>query len=246
MELAGALADISRHALARDFKNIDPSHARILLIEGLNRILPSFPVRLTEKAQRKLEKMGVTVRTSSEVTAMEKGTVFLGDETIRAETVLWAAGVAASPLAQSLEAPLDRAGRVRVNPDLSIDGHKEVFVIGDLALFEQDGAPVPGVAQVAIQEGRHAARNILRALSNRPYKDFRYMDKGMLAAIGRTYAVASLRHVTLGGFLAWVIWVVVHIYFLIGFRNRLFVMIQWAWRYFTWDRGARLITGRHP
>lgn len=242
VELAGALADISRHALARDFKNIDPTQARILLVEGLDRVLPTFPELLSEKARRKLEKMGVSVRTNTKVTAIEDGAVFLGDERISAETILWAAGVAASPLAQSLGVELDRAGRVRINPDLTIDGHKEVFVIGDLALLVQDGSPIPGVAQVAIQQGHHSAGNIRRALSNKPYQPFTYKDKGMLAAIGRTYAVAGLRHLKVGGFIAWVIWVVVHIYFLIGFRNRLLVMFQWAWRYFTWDRGARLIT----
>lgn len=246
VELAGALSDISRHALARDFRNIDPTQARILLVEGLDRILPTFPPELSKKALQKLEKMGVTIRTGSQVTRVSADCLWLGDERIYAGTVLWAAGVAASPIAKSLGVPLDPAGRVRVEPDLAIPGHKEIFVVGDLAYFEQDGRPVPGVAQAAIQQGRSAAQSIVGGLSGRPYRLFRYRDKGMLAAIGRSYSVANLRHLKLSGFIAWAVWAFVHISFLIGFRNRLVVMIEWSWRYFTWDRGARLITGSNP
>lgn len=190
--------------------------------------------------------MGVTIRTGSQVTGVSADCLWLGDEQIYAGTILWAAGVAASPIAKSLGVPLDRAGRVRVEPDLTIPGHKEIFAIGDLAYFEQDGRPVPGVAQAAIQQGRSAAHSIVSGLSGRPYPLFRYRDKGMLAAIGRSYSVANLRRLRLSGFIAWVVWAFVHISFLIGFRNRLVVMIEWAWRYFTWDRGARLITGSNP
>lgn len=244
VELAGALADVSKHALARDFKNIDPTAARIFIIEGLDRVLPAFPSELSEKARRRLERMGVTVLAEAEVTAIDDDAVWMEQSRIETRTVLWAAGVAASPIARSLGAPLDRAGRVRVEPDLTVPGHKDAFLIGDLAALEQDSRPVPGVAQAAIQEGRHAAHNILRAIEGKNLEPFKYRDKGMLAAIGRSYSVATLRHVRLGGFIAWIIWVVVHIYFLIGFRNRILVMIEWAWRYLTWDRGARLITGR--
>lgn len=246
VELAGALADISRHALARDFRRIDPSLASIFLIEGLQRLLPTFELKSSDRARHKLEKMGVTVRLDAKVTRIDDGGAWIGDEQIQAKTILWAAGVAASPLARSLGAPLDKAGRVRVLPDLTVPGHDEISVIGDLAALEQDGKQVPGVAQAAIQEGGQAARNIVRSIEGRPREPFRYDDKGMLAAIGRTYSVADLQHLRLSGFVAWVVWVVVHIYFLIGFRSRLLVMIEWAWRYLTWDRGARLITGRGP
>lgn len=241
VELAGALADISRHALARDFRTIDPTQARIILVEGLDRVLPTFAPSLSTKANRKLEKLGVSVLTETKVTHIEQNRVRLGDESVDAGTILWAAGVSASPIARSL-AKLDPAGRVLVEPDLTVAAHNQIFVVGDLARLDQDGQPIPGVAQVAIQQGRQAARNISLALRNKPHEAFRYKDKGMLAAIGRSYSVASLRHLKLGGFVAWLIWVVVHIYFLIGFRNRFLVMFQWGWRYLTWDRGARLIT----
>lgn len=244
VELAGALAEISRRALARDFRNIDPTQARILLLEGLDRVLPTFPPQLSEKARRQLERLGVEVRVQKKVTGVDEEGVSLDDERIEAKTVLWAAGVAASPIAQSLGVPLDRAGRVQVMPDLTIPGRSDVFVIGDLAAFEQDGQLVPGVAPAAIQEARHAAGNITRAVKGKLYVPFRYRDKGMLAVIGRAAAVANLRHLKLSGFIAWLTWVIVHLYLLIGFRNRIIVMFEWAWAYFTYERGARLITGR--
>lgn len=244
VELAGALAEISRRALARDFRNIDPTQARILLLEGLDRVLPTFPPQLSEKARRQLERLGVEVRVQKKVTGVDEEGVSLDDERIEAKTVLWTAGVAASPIAQSLGVPLDRAGRVQVMPDLTIPGRSDVFVIGDLAAFEQDGQLVPGVAPAAIQEARHAAGNITRAVKGKLYVPFRYRDKGMLAVIGRAAAVANLRHLKLSGFIAWLTWVIVHLYLLIGFRNRIIVMFEWAWAYFTYERGARLITGR--
>lgn len=244
VELAGALAEISRRALARDFRNIDPTQARILLLEGLDRVLPTFPPQLSEKARRQLERLGVEVRVQKKVTGVDEEGVSLDDERIEAKTVLWAAGVAASPIGESLGVPLDRAGRVQVMPDLTIPGRSDVFVIGDLAAFEQDGQLVPGVAPAAIQEARHAAGNITRAVKGKLYVPFRYRDKGMLAVIGRAAAVANLRHLKLSGFIAWLTWVIVHLYLLIGFRNRIIVMFEWAWAYFTYERGARLITGR--
>jgi len=244
VELAGALAEISRRALARDFRNIDPTQARILLLEGLDRVLPTFPPQLSEKARRQLERLGVEVRVQKKVTGVDEEGVSLDDERIEAKTVLWAAGVAASPIGESLGVPLDRAGRVQVMPDLTIPGRSDVFVIGDLAAFEQDGQLVPGVAPAAIQEARHAAGNITRAVRGKLYVLFRYRDKGMLAVIGRAAAVANLRHLKLSGFIAWLTWVIVHLYLLIGFRNRIIVMFEWAWAYFTYERGARLITGR--
>lgn len=244
VELAGALAEISRRALARDFRNIDPTQARILLLEGLDRVLPTFPPQLSEKARRQLERLGVEVRVQKKVTGVDEEGVSLDDERIEAKTVLWAAGVAAWPIGQSLGVPLDRAGRVQVMPDLTIPGRSDVFVIGDLAAFEQDGQLVPGVAPAAMQEARHAAGNITRAVKGKLYVPFRYRDKGMLAVIGRAAAVANLRHLKLSGFIAWLTWVIVHLYLLIGFRNRIIVMFEWAWAYFTYERGARLITGR--
>lgn len=246
VELAGALSEIARHALANDFRKIDPRQARVLLVEGKDRVLPSYPPELSEKARRQLERLGVEVRTGASVTAIDARGVQLGAERIPARTVLWAAGVQASPVARSLGAPLDRAGRVRVEPTLAIPGRSDVFVVGDLAAFEQDGRPVPGVAPAAIQGGRHAARNVLRALRGEPLWPFRYRDKGALATIGRAAAVADFGRVRLSGLLAWLAWLFVHIAFLIGFRNRVITMFQWAWSYVTYQRGARLITGDVP
>ena len=244
VELAGALAEISRHALARDFRYIDPTQARIVLVEGLERILPTFPEKLSIKARRQLEKLGVEVRVDAKVTSIDPSGVQLGADRIRSRTALWAAGVLASPLARSLGAPLDRAGRVQVRPELNVPGHPDVFVIGDLALVTRDGETVPGVAPAAMQMAAHTARNIKAAISSQPYKPFTYRDKGMLATIGRSAAVANFKRLQLSGFLAWVAWLTIHIYFLIGFRNRLLVLIQWAWAYVTYERGARLITER--
>ena len=244
VELAGALSEIALHTLKRDFRAIDPKMARVLLIEGQDRVLPPYPEVLSAKARIQLERLGVEVRSGALVTAIDPHGVDVSGERIPARTVLWAAGVAASPLAGSLGAPLDRSGRVLVAPDLSLPGHAEVFVIGDLASVTQtDGKPVPGVAPAAIQEGKHAARQIARTLAGEPREPFRYRDKGSLATIGRAAAVADLGRLQLSGFLAWLAWWAIHIFFLIGFRSRLLVMFGWAWQYFTFQRGARLITG---
>jgi NADH dehydrogenase len=244
VEMAGALAEISRHALTHDFRNIDPQQARILLIEGLPCVLPSYPLSLSEKARRQLVRLGVEVRTGVRVTTIDEHSVALGEERIGTRTVIWAAGVQASPLARSLGVPLDRAGRVLVNADLTIPGRTDLFVIGDLAALEQDGSLIPGVSPAAIQEARHAAENIRRALQGQPSVPFRYRDRGSFATIGRGAAVGEmLGGLKLSGFIAWLAWVAIHIFFLIGFRNRLVVMINWAYSYVTFRRGARLITG---
>jgi NADH dehydrogenase len=243
VELAGALAEISRHALANEFRHIDPTLARIVLVEGLERILPSFPPDLSARAARQLERMGVSVWTNARVTDIDAVGVSLGEDRIEARTILWAAGVAASPIGRCLGAPLDRAGRVLVNPYLQVPSHEEVFVIGDLASLEQDGEEVPGVAPAAMQEARYVADAIERTLRGEALEPFRYHDKGMLATIGRASGVARFKHLKLSGFPAWVAWLVVHIFFLIGFRNRLRVMLEWAYAYITYDRGSRLITG---
>jgi len=244
VELAGTLRDVARMTLARDFTHIDPATARVVLVEGAPRILTAYEPESSESARRQLEARGVEVRTDQRVTRIDAGGVMIGDERIPARTVLWAAGVAASPLGRMLGVPLDRAGRVVVEPDLTVPGHPEIHVVGDLARVEQDGGIVPGVAPAATQMGRHAARNILRAMDWEPSLPFRYVDKGSMATIGRGAAVAQIGPWRLSGFLAWAMWLFVHIFFLIGFRNRLLVMIQWAWSYFSYDRGARLITGR--
>ena len=244
VELAGTLAEISHHVLAKEFRSIDPSRARIILLEGGPRVLPAYPEDLSRSAQEQLEALGVEVRTNAMVTLVEPGAVRMGDTRLIASVVLWAAGVAASPLGKMLGVPCDRAGRVLVQPDLSIPGHREVFVIGDLAtLKDKQGRHLPGLAPVAIQEGKYVAKTILRELESGERKDFHYWDKGTLATIGRAAAVADFGKVHISGFIAWLSWLFVHIFFLIGFRNRLLVFIQWAWSYFTYERGARLITG---
>jgi NADH dehydrogenase len=242
VELAGTLAEVSRQTLAKDFRHIDTASARVLLVEGAPRILGAYPEDLSARAKGQLERLGVTVWTGVLVTGIDADGVCIGPERIHAHTVIWAAGVAASPLARSLGVPLDRSGRVLVEPELNIPGRDDVYVVGDLAHVEEDGALVPGVAPAAIQQGRLAARNILRTLEGRPREPFHYVDKGMLATIGRGAAVARIGRVKASGFVAWLLWLFVHILFLIGFRNRLVVMIQWAWSYLTFDRGARLIT----
>jgi NADH dehydrogenase len=244
VELAGAMAEIARQAMPQDFRAIDTASARIVLLEGADRVLPLYPADLSGKAQRQLEKLGVEVRTGALVTHIDDCAVHVGGEVLPAQNVFWAAGVAASPLGASLGAPLDRAGRVAVEPDCSIAGHPEVFVIGDLALHTHDeGRQVPGVAQGAMQMGEHVARMIGNDLAGRPRTPFHYRDKGNLATIGRAAAVADIGGLHLSGFIAWLVWVFIHIAYLIGFRNRVLVMVQWAWAYLTYQRGIRLITG---
>jgi len=244
VELAGTLAEIAHQSMKGQFRFIDPSQTRILLIEGGPRVLPAYSESLSAKAQEQLEHLGVEVRTSRMVNNIEPGAVWSNNEKIPAQVILWAAGVAASPLGKKLGVPLDRAGRVQVQPDLSIPGHPEVFVIGDLAsLKDKDGVLLPGVAPVAIQEGGFVAQTIARDLKHEPRRDFHYFDKGSLATIGRAAAVAQFGKFELSGYFAWLAWLFVHIFFLIGFRNRVIVMIQWAASYFTYERGARLITG---
>ena len=243
VELAGAMAEIARQAMPTDFRSIDTTTARIILLEGAPRVLPAYTEVSSERARRQLERLGVEVRTGALVTHIEDDRVFIGDEVIDAGNVYWAAGVAASPLGALLGAPVDRAGRVLVAQDCSVPGHPEVFVLGDLASITSDGRPVPGVAQGAMQMGRHAARTIRNDLAGRPRAPFHYVDKGNLATIGRAAAVAEIAGLKLSGFIAWVVWAFVHILYLIGFRNRIIVMVQWAWAYLTYQRGIRLITG---
>jgi NADH dehydrogenase len=243
VELAGALAEIARRTLARDFRRFSPASARVLLLEAAPRVLPAFPPELSEKARRQLERLGVEVRTGAPVTAIDGEGVVASGERIPSRTVLWGAGVAASPLARSLGVPLDRAGRVLVAPDLSVPGRPEILVAGDLAAVVQDGAPVPGVAPAALQMGEAAAENVLRDLRGEPRRPFRYRDKGLLATIGRASAVARIGRFRFGGVLAWLLWLFVHILFLVGFRNRVAVVLEWAWAYATFGRPVRLITG---
>lgn len=244
VELAGALAEISRHALAHDFRAIDPESARIILIEGGPAVLPSYPAGLSAFARKALERLGVAVWTGSVVTKVGAGEVHVGAEVIHAGTILWAAGVSASPLGASLGVATDRVGRVLVNDDLTVPGHPNVFVVGDLAALKgKDGAWLPGVAQVAIQQAAHAAKNVQRAMAGAPHVPFVYRNLGNLATIGRNYAVADLPHLRMTGYPAWLFWLFVHIVNLIGFRNRLQVMIQWASSYATYQRAVRLITG---
>ena len=243
VELAGAIAEISRHTLARDFRHINPSEARVILIEGDSRLLAAYPPDLSESARKQLTDLGVEVRTNTRATNLTEAGVQIGDEFIPCRVKIWAAGNNASFVGKTLGVPADRAGRVIVNEDLTVPGHPEVQVIGDLANFtHQTGEPLPGISPVAMQQGRHAARNVLAMIKGRKAKRFRYWDKGTMTTIGRNKAVADLRFLHLSGRLAWLAWLFVHILFLVGFRNRLLVFIQWAWAYFTFDKGARLIT----
>ena len=245
VELAGTLAEVARDTLARDFRHIDPRQARVILLEGSPHVLPTFGETLSGKARKQLERLGVEVRTGTRVTGIDDEGVAIGDDRIVAKTVLWAAGVAASPIARTLGAPLDRAGRVIVGPDLTVPGHPEVFVVGDLAHVDaEDGRGVPGVAPAAMQMGKYAARRIRDAIAGRSTPPFHYVDKGSMATIGRGAGIADLRGLKFAGLPAWMLWLFVHILFLIGFRNRFLVLIQWAWSFLTFDRGARLITGR--
>lgn len=246
VELAGALKEIGTHALQKDFRRIDPAEARVILVEGADRVLPPYVPELSAEAERELSALGVEVQKKARVTNIDEGGVQIGDERIDAKTVLWAAGVAASPLARSLGVELDRAGRVPVEADLTIKAYPDIFVIGDMAAAKDDGKPIPGVAGAAVQEGKHTANNVLRKIEGQPMQPFHYEDKGSLATIGRAAAVADFGKIKLHGFLAWLAWLFIHVLLLIGFRNRFIVVFQWAWTYFTYQRGARLITGETP
>ena len=246
VEMAGALAEIARQALRSEFDNVDPAIARIILIEAGPSILPAFPDDLRASARKALKRLGVDVREGQAVTKVEDGAVWIGDERIEAHTILWAAGVAAAPISRDLGPNLDRAGRVVVEPDLSVRGQAGVFVAGDLASFShQTGKPLPGVAQVAKQEGRHAAGNVARLIEGQPTTTFRYIDPGNMATIGRNAAIADFGFLHVSGYPGWLLWLFVHILFLIGFRNRASVMLQWATAYLTYQRSVRLIT-RNP
>jgi NADH dehydrogenase len=243
VEVAGAIAEIARYALKRDFRHIDPRHANILLLEGGPRVLANYPEGLSRKAREALRKLGVDVRTESLVTSIEPGAVVAVGWTIPTDTVVWAAGNVASPLLRMLDAPVDNIGRVVVEPDCSVPGHPDIFVVGDGAAFRHDPRYplLPGVAPVAMQQGRYIARAIADDLAKRPRRPFRYIDKGQLAVIGRGDAVADLGPLHLSGFPAWFVWIFIHIAYLIGFGNRLIVLIRWAISYVTFERGARLI-----
>ena len=252
VEMAGAAAEIARHSLSQEFRHIDPADAQILLIEAGDRVLGTYPPELSAKAQKSLERLGVTVRTKNMVKAVTRDAVTVewagGRDEIRTQTVIWAAGVEASPLAQRLaaatEATLDRAGRLVVEADLSLPGHPEIFVLGDMATYShQDAKPLPGIAPVAIQQGRFVAKLIACRLRNKKPPTFHYRDRGTMATIGRSAAVADFGKLHFGGFFAWLLWLLVHLMLLVSFRNRLLVFIQWGWNYVTYDRAARLITG---
>ena len=242
-ELSGALPTIARKALRPDFRNIDTQKTRVILLEGGPRILPTFPEDLSEKARLSLGHLGVEVRTNSIVTRIEPDAVYVGDEKISTRSVFWAAGNAASPLGARLGVPVDKVGRVLVNPDLSIPGHQEVFVVGDLAFkMRENGRQVPGVCPAANQEGTAAAKNIRRLMGRLPTKPFHYFNKGDLAVIGRSHAIADFGRVRFSGRIAWLLWLFVHIMYLVGFRNRISVFIEWAYSFITYQRGVRLIT----
>ena len=244
VELAGAIGEIACKVMPRDFRRFDSREAQTILVEAGPRILPAFPASLSAKAERALGRLCVEVRTGESVTRMEPGVVWIGNDRIASATVLWAAGVAPSPLARSLGVPLDRAGRVVVNADLTIPGHPEVLVIGDLAACaDAAGRPLPGLAPVAIQQGEYAARAVVRAMRGAAGEPFRYRDKGTMATIGRAAAVVHIGRLRFSGYPAWLLWCFIHILWLIGFRNRFLVMIEWAWAYVRFERSARLITG---
>ncbi len=242
VELAGALAEIAGRTLARDFRHYDPRQTRVVLVEGGDRILTSFTPDLSAKAEASLRALGVEIRLRARVTQVDAHGVCIGDDRIAAGTVLWAAGVAASPLTKDLGAPLDRAGRVQVDESLRVPGHPEIFALGDLIARDQDGRPLPGVCQLGIQSGEHAAREIGRALRKEPPLPFRYADKGSMATIGRARAIADLAgRARFSGLFAWLLWLFIHILFLVDFRNRLVVLFEWAWAYLTWERSSRVI-----
>jgi NADH dehydrogenase len=242
VELAGAITEIAQHSLANEFRAIDPRHARIVLIEAMPRILPMFQEKLSESAARQLREMGVIVRTNSMVTDIEDGLVRLGDDTIHSATIIWAAGVAASPIGKSLGVPVDRAGRVPVTDTLNVDAYPEIFVLGDMATMTgKDGKPLPGVAPVAMQQGELAGANVLRLIQGEALQPFHYKDRGNMATIGRNRAIAQVGRFALSGFPAWLAWSAVHVVNLSGYRNRAIVAIRWAWSYINHHRGARLI-----
>jgi NADH dehydrogenase len=243
VELAGAFAEIARHTLRGEFRRFDPRNARVVLVEAGERVLPAYPPVLSERARLQLERLGVTVWLGKTVTGIDAEGVTMGPDRLAARTVVWAAGVAASPLGATLGVPLDRAGRVVVGEDLSVPGHPEVAVIGDLAALPWHQPPVPGIAPAAKQMGRFAARSIVRSLAGEKTAPFRYKDSGMLATIGMNSAVAVIGRLQLSGYPAWLLWLVAHIWFLIGFRNRIVVLIDWAWAYWTFERNARIVVG---
>jgi len=244
VELAGAIAEIARHTVKHDFRRFDPSQARVILLERSSRILDQYPPDLSASARRALEHIGVEVQTGKGATDIRPDKVITGDEVIPTYPTLWAAGVAASPLGKQLGVEVDRSGRVPVNPDLSVPGHPNVYVVGDLAVFRKpDGKTLPGVAPVAIQQGEAAATNVWRSITGEQRHAFHYFDRGSMATIGRAAAVAEIRGLHLSGFLAWLAWLFIHLLFLIGFENRVLVLIQWAMSYVSYERGARLITG---
>lgn len=244
VEMAGAIADIARQALAKDFKAIDTRKARVILFEGSDRVLGTFTPDLSESAKKQLEDLGVEVRLNSFVTDIAPGKVMVGEEWIDCDVVVWATGVAASPLGKKIGAETDKAGRVFVKPDLSLPNCEKTFVIGDMASIKQEnGDPVPGVSPAAMQMGTATANNILADIAGRPRKNFQYVDKGSMATIGRSKAIAHVWGLKMKGWIAWMFWLFLHVFFLIGFRNRLVVMTEWAWAYLTRERSARLITG---
>jgi NADH dehydrogenase len=241
VELAGAIAEIAGRTLARDFRRFDPTTARVILLEGGDRILPSFTPDLSEKALASMKRLGIDVRLGARVTDVKADAVHVGSDVIRTRTILWAAGLSASGLTKDLGVELDRMGRVKVEKDLSIPGDSRVFVVGDLISLEQDGKPLPGVAQVAMQSGRLAAENVLATIEGGPRRPFRYVDKGSMATIGRAKAVADVNGRRFAGFFAWLLWLFIHVLFLVDFRNRLAVLFEWAWAYLTWQRSSRVI-----
>jgi NADH:ubiquinone reductase (H+-translocating) len=244
VEMAGAISELAKYALSEDFRAISPGEARVVLVEGGERVLPAMPTDLSERAREQLVDLGVELRMGARVTGIDAHGVLLGDERLAAATVVWAAGVEATPLTRTLDVPLDKQGRVLVARDLSLPGHSEVFAIGDMARLDQDGAPLPGISPVAMQEAEFVAAQIARDRANSPRQEFRYHDKGSMATIGRSRAVAQMGKIHLSGFIAWLAWLTVHIWYLIGFRSRIVVLITWTWSYLTYRRGARLITPR--
>ncbi len=245
VEMAGAIAELARFTPRRDFRQIDPTDARVILLDALPRVLPTFHEELSEKAARTLRRMRIDVRTGEKVQTVTAESVELESGSIPTRTIIWAAGNAASPLGRTLGVPLDKAGRVLVGENLGVPGHPEIQVLGDMAAFlHQTGEPLPGIAPAAMQMGKHAGENVIRALDGHPGAPFHYLDKGSMATIGRNHAVADLHILRFNGFLAWLAWLVIHLAFLVGFRNRLAVFAHWVWAYFTFSKGARLISDR--